>query len=413
MNTRRFLLSLLALPLASACSEVGSGEPRGVSIQVAPLQLDGIGDARWRVAVASAEGPLWSRDLSSTEFGDGQGSLAYVGPCDANANPHTVTLTLLELRDSGGGLLASPGDFKDPGPMTRSGVTCASDADVAVAFDVTLLRAANQGFFDVAVNFDDVFCSAKLDCLPELLLDASGVRGPTVVMALSCTSGPDTPTYLYLSDVTLTCVDADPDDGVVLAPVTRELSLASEARGQQGPVPPLLYQWASYSGEQQAGGADAIYWNHAFGLALADIGERRCTFAASGTASSSELVGGQPPAGEVWPVIDWQVEVLDGEGALCLPQALDAPGSGLQTRYLDTSGGDAPSFAARYSNAGSVAPIGITCQDADDAVFRATTVGGQAAVSLTVDGIPSDRPYRLPAGATLGDSCCVDACCTL
>jgi len=41
-----------------------------------------------------------------------------------------------------------------------------------------VVRAANQGFFDVAVSFDDIFCAAKFDCenadhTPlELLFDA-------------------------------------------------------------------------------------------------------------------------------------------------------------------------------------------------------------------------------------------------
>ena len=53
--------------------------------------------------------------------------------------------------------------FMDPGPLVKT-FPCTPNADTPVDFDVTVMRQANQGFFDVAVSFDAIFCAAKLDC---------------------------------------------------------------------------------------------------------------------------------------------------------------------------------------------------------------------------------------------------------
>ena len=67
------------------------------------------------------------------------------------------------------------------------------NTDVAVQFDITMARQADQGFFDVAVQFKDIFCSAKLDCQNadgsdlELLHTPAGARDMTVVLGFACT----------------------------------------------------------------------------------------------------------------------------------------------------------------------------------------------------------------------------------
>ena len=114
-------------------------------------------------------------------------------------------------------VITAPETYRNPTPVTRD-VACAPNADVAVAFDMTVVREAQQGFFDVAVTFQDIFCSAKLDCekdgadgpepLTLLFNPLTGAREATAVLAFSCTAGPDAPaTYLHLDDLRIGCTD--------------------------------------------------------------------------------------------------------------------------------------------------------------------------------------------------------------
>jgi len=416
----------LLLGLAAAGCGGADGGPDaaggGVAIDIAPLDLPGVGAANWRLTVTSAlDEAVWTRDLDSASYGDGAGSVSYVGPCDASdgANPHSVSVELLALATDEGEPLLAGADFRDPGVISRA-VACAADRDTPVDFEITLARRAEQGFFDVAVSFRSVFCSAKLDCVDALLHEPDEDRGPTVVMAFACTSGAGAPTLLYLSEIALACVDADPGDGDALAPLTEVLSpAAADADGNQGAAPPLLFQWARYTTREQLPGVDKCYWNHALGLDLAAIGARRCTLSARGTASDVALADGALPEGAVWPVITWEVDVVGADGALCGANPLDGAGSGVTTGYYASPGDGQPplSFAAERACAGPLqnGPIlaqGFTCAGADDAVFRATRDGDDApAVAVTVDGVPAAGPYALPAGASLVDGCCLDACC--
>ena len=399
-----------------ACLRDDGAAPARLSVGVAPLGLAGVGEVVWDVTVESADGPVWQERVSSSRYGDGHGAFTYVGTCDATANPHTVTVAVVSIADDTGRPLTSPSDWKDPGPLSRE-VDCAPNADTPVRFDVTIARAAQQGFFDVAVSFRDVFCSAKLDC-DDALLHTGDTRGPTVVMGFACTTGDASPTWLYLGDATLTCVDAQPGDGVALAPIVERLSLATGGDGAQDPRPPLVAAWSRYTGREALPEVDKCYWNHAFGLDLAAIGDRRCTFEVVGTASDRELPGGVVPADATWPVITWSAEVVGEGGALCGPNPLDGDGSGVLSGYLPAPppGAEHPSFAATLACAAPaserVGPIGARCDGADDAVFRATTVDGDAAVAVTVAGVPAARDYRLPAGAALEEGgCCLDYCC--
>jgi len=419
------VLACLASPLG--CDPSSPDGPTGarVAVVIAPLDLAGIGDATWRLTVTNVQGDLvWTRDLLASRYGDGRGSIAYVGPCDASdgANPNQVGVELLALEDDQGQALTAPGDYRAPGLLTRQAV-CAPDADVAVDFDVTLARRAEQGFFDVAVSFRDIFCSAKLDCVDAFLHRDDADRGPTVVMGFSCTTGDETPTALYLSEIELSCVDADPNDGTPLAPLVQRVSPATAlTNGNQGAVPPLLFQWARYSTQEQLPGVDKCSWNHAFGLDLAAIGARRCTLTAVGSASDVPLVDGALPADATWPILRWQAEVLASDGTLCSNQALDAAGSGVTSGYYQapTDGSPTLSFAAERVctpqgppfTDGTTIPFGFTCVAAPDAVFRATRDASEApGVTVTVDGVPSNVVYTLPDGASLADDCCLDPCC--
>jgi hypothetical protein len=183
------VLALASIPaLGAACADTGSG-PTGpeVAIAVAPLTLPGIDEACFAITVYNgdpatlADGDpdndadvVWSNDdICSVQYGNGQGDITYVGPCDASTGDNYVELVLDSLWANGAELddEASPADFvnpcKDAGDCVQM-VECLPNADSLVEFNLTVMRNAQQGFFDIVVNFEDIFCSAKLDsCYTE------------------------------------------------------------------------------------------------------------------------------------------------------------------------------------------------------------------------------------------------------
>jgi len=415
------LISLLALN-STGCDTQSPPDEAGarIRLEVAPLSLPMVDNARYTIAVTNGLGqPVWSATIEANGFGDGQGSITYIGPCDASEPSHTVTLTLDQLWDVERELF-SPADYKNPGPIVRTNVMCSANADTLVEFNLTIMRSARQGFFDVAVNFDDIFCSAKLDCTNSLLHyvgdDARTGRGPTAIVGFACTSGSDesgaTPTLLYLSDLTLACVDPNPNDGDDLPAITQDISLANLADGQQGPASPMLYNLAAYLGQEQLPGLNKCYWNHALGLDLAAIGARECTLSATGTASGSAIAGGVVADNVVWPVITWSVKVKNADGTLCRNHGLDDDDSDVTTSYLTPGTDLRDAFKARFEcgNPPAVEP-GFACSGPTGSVFSAArTATGGAGVQVVANGLTS-ATFALPEGAKLVERCCLDACC--
>ena len=356
----------LALALGACAAEPPSDRPGArLAISVAPLTLPGVSDATWRITVRNGDDdPVWTRDLSADATGDGVGSVSWVGPCDASTPLNSVEVELVSL--SAGGAPLTPGvDFLNPAPV-GSPVTkpapCLADADTAVAFDITVVRAATQGFFDVAVTFDDVFCSAKLDCqhddgrdLDLLFHPHTGARDLTAVLAFACTSGPGQGTVLYLNDLSVTCTG--PPATTLTVPVTG-------APGNQNPPFPgstaapnttdLLYQVALFRGSELIGGAGLtkLYWNVALGLnSLAFPSVGTCTLSAQGTAASPSATGG-----DAYPVILWSVPLVAGGARVCTQHALDGrrgdggiDGGGVTTGYV----GDALGSGSAFPGSGS------------------------------------------------------------
>ncbi|MCA9515731.1 MAG: hypothetical protein KC635_12365 [Myxococcales bacterium] len=230
--------SFLAFSLLLAACAGGEPAPADVAgarldLHVGALSLPGVGRVCYDVRVESgASETVWSRGVVGTSaaggdttticsdaYGDGAGGgVAYVGTCDASAPEHTVRLWIDSIEDENGAPLT---DWRDPCPPGQDGAPggctkpahCDANADTAVTFDLTVMRAANQGFFDVAVEFDDIFCSAKLDCAyddageePIELLFRDGVRSQTAVVGFACTGGPGgAGTILYASDISVAC----------------------------------------------------------------------------------------------------------------------------------------------------------------------------------------------------------------
>ena len=251
-------------------------EPTGprVDIDVAPLSLPGVRGVEYALAVFGAPpsapvfdvdgavvGPgntaitVWAEpSVTSNRYGNGPGGdLTYIGTCDASVAENWVALALRQidvgagngsydgagpfagsgnvLDDERSAFTASPGsadgdpDFDNPCAYDEACVLkfrCAENEDTLVAFNLTIMRDAEQGFFDVAVDFEDVFCSMKIDtCYADgddadgepdpitLLFGADGERVPTAVIAAACTAGPGEDSVMWMAPLVVTC-----DDGV-------------------------------------------------------------------------------------------------------------------------------------------------------------------------------------------------------
>jgi len=324
---------------AAACTGGGARLPSGrLAIAVAPLDLAGVGDADYTITVTNgATQTIWTRSLSSSAYGDGAGSLSYVGTCDADEPQTTITLDLDELYDAGHAPLPA-GSWANPTPVSLEAV-CVADADVAVAFDMTISRKAQQGFFDVAVTFQDVFCSAKLDCeadtggdLELLYNPGTQSRDMTAVLGLACaTRAAGGASYLYMDDPTIDC-DGFTAPIVVDPTALGNVDLSAEPNAN---ADGYLFGAGVYRGHQAGGVA---YWNVSLGLDDTTFGDAEgCTLTGRATASSEpfpQTIDGFPlPEASVYPVISWSVPLSTTGGRACTRHELDADGR-VTTDYL-------------------------------------------------------------------------------
>ena len=437
-STRWLVLAALG---AAGCSGVPDGavpaEPT-LTIDVAALNLAGVGDVVWDLEVvngATTPETVWQRRLSSSGYGDGAGSASYVGTCDADANPNTVRVWVVgafaaAVTDAGafnrgstadaGAVTGTPVPFENPTaegtPLTRD-VFCVANSDVAVQFDVALMRPAQQGFFDVAISFNNIFCSAKFDCCDDanandtcdagediaLLFTPGAGRGRTMVLGFACTAGTggSDATTLYMDALAFDCTA--PADGFE-ADFT--VSPGGAAAGNQctagdmagcavvsDPAPAeadtYLYQVAVYRGDEllQTGGGAAhkAYWNVALGV-NATIGD--CALRTRATADNPNdafdgFVGGAVSDGAVYPYVDWDVAL-----ATCASEPLTFGATGaVRTRYSGTTAALPPFGYA-------LAP-GLPPADVDECLV---VDNGGCAATATCTNIAGGRTCACPTG---------------
>jgi len=367
--------ALLLLPSLAACDGAPATDKAfdgpGVTVDVAALNLVGVGDVVWDIEVVNGRTPtpdvVWQRRLTSSGYGDGAGSASYIGPCDADSAvaDNVVRVWVVGLYtgavasgDAGqfnsgaatgiGTVTGTEVDFRNPtddGPLTQT-VTCRDNADVAVQFDVSLMRPAQQGFFDVAVNFNDIFCSAKFDCCNDtgatcdditLLFDENGARARTFVLGFACTAGTGAgvTTELYLDRLALDCTT--PGTGTFEADIL--VSPGGDAGNQCTPgslsgcaaisepggldADAYLFQAGVYRGAESltsGGPANKVYWNIALGVRAPISGchLRTTATADNGAVATDNVDGGTIAAGAVYPVISWDVDL-----ATCQAEELD------------------------------------------------------------------------------------------
>ncbi len=333
------ILSALGTALLASCeggvpnSETGSR----IALSVAPLNLPGIDEACYSIEIAnnaSGSGLVFSEaNICSTKYGDGKGAITFVGACDASADAdpaagiqNRVELQLTSLSSNTGDLTA-PADYINPcgNEQCVQFVTCTENIDTAVTFNLTVLRSADQGFFDIGVSFSDVFCSAKVDCPSQLVFNDAGVRGPTAVVAFACTAGDAGPTHMYLDDIAFAGLTYDVD-----APKGNNDVNGATAGGR----------YVIYKDQEELPGYTKYFWNIAI-----DITGKTGTIVTRASASGTPLVGNTTPAATRYPVIDFNVPVNSG---VCSANPLDGPGSGVTTSYTPLS--STSTFTSNYGD---------------------------------------------------------------
>jgi hypothetical protein len=394
------LVGCIAGAALGACAE-GGAEPevRGIEITVAPLSLPGIGGACYDIEVSNGTSVVWSlgdpaftklganqalnngpldvlvaaneddTTVCSGQFGNGAGgAITYVGPCDStvdsdgvpgNGVQNTVTLWVDGLYATG--LATDVGEWRDPCGTSGCSieVDCDANADSLAEFNFSVMRSANQGFFDIAVNFEDIFCSAKFDtCYDDgpdegsaldpirLLHGADSVRDWTGVVGFTCTAGADTQalntvTHLLYSKIQITCGT----DTFTLNPNIAEGQSTATAGGK-------TLHYAVYRGvnQQQVSpglSANLLYWNLAFSLDDLTTGfpTTSCTLDLTATADDAtpsdghiDFVAGVPiGSGVTYPYIVVEADLTTTGGAACQQNELDG-GIVVKTVYAGNTG---------------------------------------------------------------------------
>lgn len=429
LSTPFFLLALTVW-VTSACTGSHERNTPSLRIEVAPLTLPGVANACYDLAVynvAAAEvapsALVWAReDICADRYGDGEGAITWVGTCDASPSgrTHTVSLTLGGLCTQAG---CDVGNDLDPRTLPSSSYQnpcpasapcqlerpCVENTDTPVQFNLTLVRDAGQGFFDVAVSFEDVFCSAKLDCLPALLSrpGPDGARDLTAVLAFACTSG-STNTCLYTNPIILDCGASgswsiDPSQG------PGNLVVSS----------PLLYRAATYRGDEAFVDFKKSYWNVALGLDASEFDNfPDCTLRWSATASGAPLEGTGPyttPLG-TYPFIVWERDILVDGDLDCSAHAVNVTLSGEDNPSVSTAytAMQAPAVFS-FGDCGTGGPEAIdgVCGEADG-----LSEIGAPTVALCSSGEPTavvgTGPYNWSCLGQYGgdnDACSADRSC--
>jgi hypothetical protein len=394
----RIGFAVVALTLLAACASERPGE-RGLEVRVSPLSLPGIGDACFDLRVtngaAGAGDVVWTRGtpglnggvpdpgaICSDRYGDGRGDITWVGPCDASGqldlDPqgeriNSVTLWFDGLYDAGGAYLApaGPGGWQDPCPSGCTlDVLCEENADARASFDLTVLRDARQGFFDVAVAFDDIFCSAKLDtCQADgtpnrLLFGAAGTRDWTAVFGFACSGGVGSQTRLHYGDLAVVCTSGPTTTVFPLNPV-------GEVGNSEVVVGDRTLHYGVYRGAESLGcegpgtgeveSCAKVYWNLAVSLDdLSGLGTCTLAFAATATSGDGPLVAGRPDGdGVAYPFVEVAATLSPPS---CQRHALN-DGGAVRTVYRGSLVGSTAVMCSRFDGL-EVGPVpGADCSD--------------------------------------------------
>lgn len=434
------LCSLAGLALVSGCAGDGSG-PRGhLALSVTPLSLGSVGVACYDLRVAGSTDTVWARGLPtvtmlghdqtapadplasafappdgdticSDRYGSGAGGdVVYIAPCDASPgadvtpggdvqNTATLWVDGLYAADRS----AEIGAWQDPCPNGCAlTFACRENQDTAVTFDLTIMRDARQGFLDLAVTFDDIFCSAKLDsCYPndtasldddrhiELLFGDDQQRDWTAVFGFACSGGDASPTTLAYGVVEVRC-----DDGVTFT-IDPTRPAGSNLQTSSGPH---TLHYGIYRGQELltcddpategVESCNKLYWNLAFDLAdLATLGNCRLSSVATAFGADHAFIDGLPVGtGVTYPYVS-----LDAELALaCQNNALN-DGGAVETSYFGNVDGVPPPIpvCSQFdgTTATNVCELACTCPPGMllDSDLGTCSISGTAAPIVNAD----------------------------
>jgi len=449
----RALAPIFALVSASCSGPAPAGDAPldgpELAVAVAALDLPGVGDVVWDVEVVNDDDTVvWQRRLSSSAYGDGGGSASYVGTCDAASSPNTVKVWVVgaytaPVTSANLGAFASgaatvsgtPLELQNPttpvtGPLTRD-VECVANADAKVQFDVAIMRPARQGFFDIALNFNNIFCSAKFDCCRDsgsgcedlnLLFEVGGARARTFVLGFACTAGTGdaVDTQLYMDQITLDCTPPNEADAFVADiaidagyATTGNLCNAGQVNGcaavsiaTGATATPYLYQVAVYRGEElltSAGvAANKRYWNVAFGVR---DGISACRLRTNATAddaadATDHADMGSIDAGTVYPYVTWDVDLGScGQETL----SFGDPSAMVRTTYTGTD--DVTTvFDSRFAPALELCGVQAPCDPGYACISGACQVYTNP--DMDGDGVPNDTDVFPLNAAEWADADC-------
>ncbi len=132
----------------------GDESGAGVELEIVATASDlALADVVWDLSVENNSGQLvWTSRISSYQYGDGQGGITYVGPCDPAESPNVLKAWLVGVYDralehdlggfnethDGVGVDGLPvASQPEQWPILRS-FPCPADQDVFVRLDVNL-----------------------------------------------------------------------------------------------------------------------------------------------------------------------------------------------------------------------------------------------------------------------------------
>ncbi len=428
-------LSIATSAIALGGLACGGSEPRtgsggnAVTIAVAPLDGSGIGVACFDLKVETALGTFWEKGDPENSFFDddldticsddhgngGGGSVRWVGACDgqdaADTNgtltdgvQNTVTIWFDGVYNDDKTEVSA--NVYDPCGTAGCSIEfdCDPNADTRADFNFTVIQDAEVGFFDIAVRFDNIYCSAKYDdCYTDdqpvqLFSGADGTPHQTGVFALACTGPLGTDVNLHYGNLAVVC------QGVTY-PIDPTVSRVTDAEAEPSGSPLTYNAYRDTTSFACDGGTcNGLYWNLAFDLTdLPDLGSCTLEFSATATNGEGVFVNGLPAnAGSSYPYIDVDV-TMSGDEQSCQQNPLNGEESGVLTGYHGDLTNNAVAMCSTYDGATAAATGNAACDELPSAapagnVLRAYTGICNDPNNPNGDWHHVDNPIECPSG---------------